>query len=181
MDQPTTLSAIAIGPARKDDLLPILRLFDEAVLWLSQRGLEGQWGTVLFSASPKAYERFMAWIMKGDLFVARLAEHIVGSFVLSPQAPPYIADRWESFPISAFYLEAFVTSRALAHQGIGHVLLQWAEHYARNAGKTTLWLDCWAKNAALVRYYQQAGFIPHDEFRCGTWHGQLFEKFLREA
>lgn len=60
-------------------------------------------------------------------------------------------------------------------------MLQWTEHFALEAGKTTIWLDCWAENAALVRYYEQVGFIPRSEFFVKAWRGQLFEKSLVRA
>ncbi|MGH2510147.1 MAG: GNAT family N-acetyltransferase [Ktedonobacteraceae bacterium] len=177
-NQPNKFSAISIVPANNDDLLPILSLFDETVVWLNQRGLAGQWGTEPFSTSAKTRERFMGWIEHGAMFVARYQAGIVGTLVLNPTAPRYIADRWEHFPTSAFYLEAFVTARTLLYQGLGHALLQWAEQHARAVGKVTLWLDCWAENTALVHYYKEAGFTPRGEFGNATWRGQLFEKSL---
>jgi hypothetical protein len=38
-DHLVDLGAISVSQARKDDLLPILSLFDEAVVWLNQRGI----------------------------------------------------------------------------------------------------------------------------------------------
>ncbi len=175
-ERPLSSEAIAISRAKVDDLLPILHLFDEAVVWLKQRGLEKQWGSEPFSASPQMREQFRGWLNQGIMFVARLDDRIVGSLVLNPAVPSYISNRWESFPSSAFYLEAFVTLRALAGQHIGHALLQWAEQYTRESGRTTIWLDCWSENVALVRYYQQCGFIPQEEFMVKDWRGQLFEK-----
>lgn len=176
-----SLRAISISQASQDDLLPILKLFDEAVIWLNQRGIEKQWGTKPFSASPQIHEQFLGWINRGTMFVARLHNGIVGSLALNPVAPPYIAKRWQSFPSSAFYLEAFVTSRSLVGQNIGRALLHWAEQYTRESGKTTIWLDCWDENAALVHYYQQAGFVPRGTFMVKAWRGQLFEKQIAQT
>lgn len=120
----------------------------------------------------------MGWITRGDLFVARLRERIVGSLALCSTAPGYIADRWEQFPASAFYLEAFVTARSLAGQGLGRIMLHWAEQYTREVGKTSIWLDCWIENADLVRYYQRMGFETREAFFVKEWRGQLFEKVL---
>jgi GNAT superfamily N-acetyltransferase len=118
----------------------------------------------------------MGWINREIMFVARLNDRIIGSFALNTAAPSYMSERWKSFPSSAFYLEAFVTSRTLTGLHIGRTLLQWAEQYTRDAGRTTIWLDCWGENVALVRYYQQMGFVPRDEFMVKDWRGQLFEK-----
>lgn len=180
IDQPINHGDIYILRATKDKLLPILNLFDEAVVWLNQRGMEKQWGNKPFSASSQIHERFherfKEWIIRETLFAAHLSDRIVGSLALNPDAPAYIANRWESFPSSAFYLEAFVTSRALIGQNIGRTLLQWAEQYTLRSGRTTIWLDCWSENAPLVRYYQQMGFVPRGEFMVNEWRGQLFEK-----
>src|SRR5260370_41657158 len=91
---------------------------------------------------PSEPRTVSGWINQESMFVARLGERVVGSLALNPTDPSYISDRWESFPSSAFYLEAFVTSRALTGQGIRRSLLQWAERYTRESGRITLWLDC---------------------------------------
>lgn len=181
IDQPINHGAISISRARKDDLLPILNLFDEAVVWLNLPGMEKQWGNKPFSASPQIREQFKGWINRETLFAAHLSDRIVGSLALNPDAPAYIANRWESFPSSAFYLEAFVTSRTLTGQNIGRMLLQWAEQFTCGSGRTTIWLDCWGENAPLVRYYQQMGFVPRDEFMVNGWRGQLFEKKIAQS
>ncbi|HEY0756601.1 MAG TPA: GNAT family N-acetyltransferase [Ktedonobacteraceae bacterium] len=169
---------LMIAPATRNDLFPLLKLFDETVNWLNAHELGNQWGSELFSISPDRHRQFLQWIDAGSFFAARLRGQIIGSIVLNPTAPWYIAKRWKIFPASALYVEAFTISRALIGQGLGRALLQWAEHYTRQRGKTTIWLDCWADNPVLVRYYQQAGFTLHEIFLVHEWHGQLFEKQL---
>jgi GNAT superfamily N-acetyltransferase len=178
MNQSLNSGPIAVSLAQQGDLQPVLLLFDEAVVWLNQRGKAKQWGSEPFSTSPFLRDRFLHWIEQRMLFIGRLDERLAGSLVLNPAAPAYIARYQDRFPSDAFYLEAFVTARSLAGQGIGQTLLQWAERYAREAGKTTLWLDCWADNAPLVAYYQRMGFSERENFTVGDWRGQLFEKRL---
>src|SRR5262245_16586774 len=103
-DQLIDLGAISVSQARENDLLPILNLFDGAVVWLNQRGMEKQWGTEPFSTSQEIHEQFMGWINRKTMFVACFNDRIVGSLALNPEAPSYIANRWERFPSSAFYL-----------------------------------------------------------------------------
>lgn len=169
---------LSIMLATRNDLYPVLKLFDEAVAWLNARGLVDQWGSEPFSISPHWYKQFLDWINRDNFFIARLGEQIVGSLALSPIAPWYIVKRWLTFPASALYLEAFTTTRSLAGQGIGRAILQWTEYYTRDTGRSAIWLDCWAENAALVHYYEQAGFTPHETFIVNDWRGQLFEKQL---
>lgn len=170
--------ALSIAPASRNELFSLLKLFDETVNWLNARDLGKQWGDELFSTSLDRHRQFLQWIDAGNLFAAHFKGKIIGSLAINPTAPWYIAKRWQQFPASAFYLEAFTTSRSLTGLGLGRTLLQWAEHYTQEIGKTTIWLDCWADNPALIRYYLQAGFTPHEIFLVHEWRGQLFEKQL---
>ena len=167
-----------ISRAESCDLPEALALFDESVAWLVARGQEAQWGTTPFSQLPRAHERFTGWIEAGALFVARTGEKMVGVIALSDTVPKYVLHLFESFPDTAFYLEAFTTSRSYVGQGIGRDLLCWAEEYALQHGRTTIWLDCWAGKPALPNYYQGAGYAPRRTFKVGEWQGLLLEKKL---
>ncbi len=169
---------LEIRVAAAADLPEVLGLFDEAVVWLNERGVTGQWGTTPFSAQPRSGPRFMGWIDAGALFVARLAGRIVGTVALAEGPPAYAAHFWPEFPATAYYLEAFATARSRKGQGIGGALLAWADTYARQQGKTSIWLDCWAGSLALVAYYTRAGYTPVRPFAVGDWQGQLFERVL---
>lgn len=169
---------LSIVRATRDDLYSLLSLFDETVTWLNARGLANQWGAELFSTSLHRHKQFLDWINDGSFFIACLQNRLVGSLAINAVAPWYIIHRWKKFPASALYLEAFTTSRQFSGQGLGRAILQWAEYYAHGIGKTAIWLDCWAENAPLVRYYQQAGFVVHETFMVKDWRGQLFEKQL---
>jgi GNAT superfamily N-acetyltransferase len=168
---------LLIVPAQKKDLPEILALFDETVAWLVSRGIVDQWGTEPFSKYASRWAQFQGWIDRGTMFVARQPDKIVATVAVGAQAPWYLT-RYTEFPPSAFYLEAFTTSRSVKGQGIGSTLLRWAEQYTLQSGRSELWLDCWADNAELCRYYQKAGFVPREQFYVGEWHGQYFEKQL---
>lgn len=170
--------SLSISLAVGDDLYPLLKLFDETVTWLNARGLGDQWGSELFSTSIERHQQFLQWIEAGNFFVARFQRQrqIIGSLALSPAPPWYIAKRWPVFPATALYLEAFTISRSLSGLHLGQDLLKWAEDYTQLIGRTTIWLDCWADNPPLVRYYLQAGFTPHEIFMVHEWRGHLFEK-----
>jgi GNAT superfamily N-acetyltransferase len=159
-------------------LSEVLGLFDDAVAWLNARGVTGQWGTTPFSASPRSVPRFMGWITPGALFVARQGGRIVACVALAEEPPTYATHVWPHFPATACYLEAFATARDRAGEGIGTALLAWAEGYARQQGKDTIWLDCWADSPGLVAYYQRAGYTPTGTVTVGESRGQLFRKAL---
>lgn len=167
---------LVVRSATRNDLFPLLHLFDETVNWLNAHGLGNQWGSELFSTSLDRHRQFLAWIDTGNFFTAYLQEQLIGSLTLNPFAPWYLTKYWETFPASALYLEAFTISRTHTGQDLGRALLQWAERYTLAIGKTSIWLDCWADNPILVRYYQQAGFTLHEIFLVKEWRGQLFEK-----
>src|SRR5258708_35820785 len=158
-EMPGSHNTLEMTRARPNDVGVILALLDEAVVWLVRNGLEKQWGTTPFSELPRMRERLVAWIDQGILFTARSHDQLVGTLVVSETAPEYVAHLWQSFPTSAFYLEAFMPARSRAGQGIGQVALQWAAQSAIQANKTTLWLDCWAEDHPLCASYEHAGFM----------------------
>lgn len=169
---------IFVKPATRNDLLPLLLLFDETVNWLNGRGYGNQWGSELFSTSLDRHQQFLHWIDLGNFFTGYLQGKLIGSLAINPMAPWYLVKRWNTFPGSALYLEAFTVARTYAGLGLGRALLLWAERYTLATGHTSIWLDCWADNPALIRYYQRAGFTLREIFLVKEWRGQLFEKQL---
>jgi GNAT superfamily N-acetyltransferase len=169
---------LLITPAQREDLPEVLALFDETVAWLVSRGIVDQWGTAPFSEHQSRWAQFQRWIDRGAMFVARHHNKIIGTLAVGGEAPWYLTRYYPEFPPSAFYLEAFTTSRSVAGRGIGRTLLQWAEQYTLQSGKSELWLDCWADNPDLCCYYQGAGFVPREQFNVGEWRGQFFDKQL---
>lgn len=173
-----SLGEMQIAPATRADVPEILILFDEAVAWLEEQGLSGQWGTTPFSRLPGMSDRFGLWIEHQALFTARMSGELVGVLAVSPRFPVYALNHLEGCPGPAHYLEAFTTKRQHGGRGIGFTLLRWAERFARQRGADHLLLDCWADNAGLCAYYQRAGFLPCGTFQLGDWRGQFFTKAL---
>lgn len=167
-----------VSQAAQSDVPGVLALFDDSVSWLTEKGLSGQWGTTPFSEIPNMHRQFADWIADGTLFVARLDGAVAGSIVITGVVPKYAATMWESFPYTAFYIEAFATARSLEGRGLGRGLLQWAEQYASRNGKTALWLDCWADNPDLCNYYRRSGYEARGLLVVNQWRARLFEKQL---
>jgi ribosomal protein S18 acetylase RimI-like enzyme len=172
---------MVIAQASENDLPDVIALFDEAVGWLVERGITGQWGTMPFSELPAMRARFEGWIAEGTLYVARVGGALAGTIVLSERIPGYAHEALPEFPEPALYLEAFTTSRSAAGQGVGRALLRWADEHALAKGKEAIWLDCWADNPGLVAYYERAGFVPQRDFMVGSWRGRLFRKGLGDT
>jgi hypothetical protein len=58
-------------------------------------------------------------------------------------------------------------------------MLDWAEHVAREEGRSLLRLDCLAEGTALRRYYREAGYTEVGIKQMNpTWCAALFEKRL---
>ena len=181
----TSGGSIWLMPGYEDDLSNILTLWDGTVAWLVAKGIEKQWGSTPFSQLPAMRERFLLWLRRGELFLARARNTSTGAIVatlaLVDTIPAYAASAWGVAPEQCLYLEAFTTTRILQGSGLGRTLLQWAEAYTLERGKAVLRLDCWAGNQTLCEYYRAAGFQPHNAFRLGDWDGQTFEKRLSQT
>jgi len=175
-------SGVWLMLGHEDDLFNILALWDETVAWLVAKGIEGQWGMTPFSQLPAMRERCLSWLRNGELFIARESDtysrSIVATLALVDTIPGYAVNAWGPVLDTGLYLEAFTTARIRHGSGLGRALLEWAEAYTLEQGKTVLRLDCWAGNEVLQAYYRAAGFQPRGIFRLGSWEGQMFEKRL---
>jgi ribosomal protein S18 acetylase RimI-like enzyme len=84
---------------------------------------------------------------------------------------------------AALYLENLVVSRAWSNRGFGRLMLAWAEQQAAMAGKPCLRLDCFANNAILRKYYEDAGYSGRGEvdaqYTFGTLRLQRYEKAIQ--
>ena len=151
------------------DLPAMLVLLDAAVAWLVARGAKGQWGGEPFSANFAMVDYLSRIVTLGELRVAQdSAGRAVGTYVLGarPDYAPAIAEHER-------YIEAMVTDRRLAGNGIGGLLIEDAILRARASGATKLRADCWSKSARLVRWYEQQGFERGDIVLVGDWPAQL--------
>lgn len=161
-----------IRPGDSDDAPMLLRLFDEAVVWLLARDQPGQWGTVPWSSRPNAVIRVQAWASGPGLRVAEAADGApLGALVLVPDHPPHVA------PIAEpeRYIDALVTSRRHAGLGVGSALVAAAVQETRAAGVQMLRVDCWADAPPLIAWYERQGFTKTSGFDVDGWRGQVFE------
>jgi GNAT superfamily N-acetyltransferase len=156
----------------------ILELFDSAVVWLVARGITKQWGTEPLSQSESFRARVQSWIDKEEMVIAAQDDLVLGCLAVCASVPPYAQQVYDKQPKTMLYLEAFVTHREHKGQGVGQTLLMYAEQLALEKGIAYIWLDCYAENSDLQKYYEGAGFVAFDEFRVGEWRGKVFEKRL---
>jgi hypothetical protein len=65
---------ILLRQGKVNDEHSLLGLFDEAVLWLTERGLGGQWGTEPWSERPETKERVASLATSSGLTVAEVGD-----------------------------------------------------------------------------------------------------------
>ena len=149
----------------------MLALFDEAVAWLVERGLVGQWGEQPFSQRPEM-RTIVAQIL-GDNEV-RIAEHggeAVG-VLAAGASPPYVPGN----PRPELYVTLLLSARRLAGNGIGARLLAVADEIAQGQDAEMIRVDCWADSPGLVSYYERHGFSRDGRFDLRGWRGQILSK-----
>ena len=95
----------------------------------------------------------------GTLFVAAIADNIVGTVSLSPdQEPEYSKIQWR-FPESALVIHRLCISPAHQGRGIGSSLMRFAENHARCNGFLSIRLDVYSGNQGAVSLYERLGYI----------------------
>jgi GNAT superfamily N-acetyltransferase len=162
-------SALSIRPGTDSDGPIVVALFDEAVAWLVERGQTGQWGMTPFSERPGIRERVHGFKIGGGLYIAERDSIPVGVLVVGP-APAYAPPT----PVPELYIVLLLSSRELAGQGIGGVLVNKAIALGYERGAEILRVDCWAHAPGLVRWYEKQGFIRSGRFELNGWQGQIF-------
>jgi GNAT superfamily N-acetyltransferase len=161
---------ILLRPGNTDDEQPLLGLFDEAVLWLTERGLSGQWGSRPWSERPETKQRVASLASSSGLTVAEVGDEVVGALEVSEVSPSYAPVTDEP----GLYIVLLLASRRLIGQGIGAALLDHAHTDCLARGQSLLRVDCWAGgHQQLVRYYESAGFTATESFDRKGWPGQL--------
>lgn len=161
---------LLLRPGRADDEQPLLGLFDEAVLWLTDRGLSGQWGSRPWSERPETKERVASLAGSPGLTVAQVDDACVGALEVSEDSPWYAPVTDEP----GLYIVLLLASRRFVGKGIGTALLDHARSDCLSRGLGLLRVDCWAGGQQrLVRYYESAGFTATESFDRKGWPGQL--------
>lgn len=162
-----------IRPGSVDDLPAVLALFDEAVEWLVDRGLSGQWGEQSFSDRPKTRELVRRTLEENEIRVAEHQDQVVGVLAVGA-SPPYVPGN----PIPELYISLLISSRRLHGNHIGLRLLELATEMASDRGARMVRVDCWADSPRLVKFYERCGFSRAGLFDLRGWRGQILSKTL---
>ena len=158
--------------ATDSDIDALLNLRDDAARWLQARGID-QWqpGEIPYS-----------WERGGDYFVFVLwrGEERVGTVTILWDDPVI----WGEQPVPAGYVHNLIVARAFAGRGLGVGLLQWAEDYVTESGRSLARLDCGAQGHKLRDLYESVGYrwVRDQQY---AWLDpdlalSLYEKVLRD-
>lgn len=172
---PVTATGITIRSGSVDDRGHVMRLLDESVAWLVERGRTGQWGTEPWSTNPQRVARIGGMLRDNRLAVAERDGDVLGVIVTGPANPPYVSPAAEP----QRYIHLLVSSPRARGAGIGSTLLDHARSETRAAGIRLLRVDSWGGgDRRLVEYYVSQGFTPTEGFRRDDWVGQVYEQYL---
>ncbi|MER0445253.1 GNAT family N-acetyltransferase [Streptomyces sp. Edi4] len=145
----TSGPALALALADESDLPALTALYDGAARWMRERGID-QW-----QPGGKDAAHFRLRMREGEVWLARAGSAVVGACELWWRDEP----AWGEQPPVAGYVHRLMVDRATAPRGTGRALLAHAERRVAEAGRALCRLDCRSDNAALVRYYEGAGYV----------------------
>ncbi|MBR8742591.1 GNAT family N-acetyltransferase [Nocardiopsis sp. MG754419] len=158
-----------------EDVPTLLRMFDEAVVWLTEHGSAGQWGTDPWSTNPDRVA-LVERIAAEELWLADVDGTVAGALALGATPTSYTppADEPE------VYVHLLLVARGHGGRNVGGRLLDHARSRARDQGISLVRVDCWAGgDGSLVRYYQGQGFTPTLRVPVRDTEVQVFEDRVR--
>lgn len=167
---------LGIRPGSSADGIAVLALFDEAIEWLVERGLVGQWGELPFSARPEMRERVQRMLNENEIRLAEYQGAVVGALGTGA-SPPYVPAN----VAPELYVTLLLSARRLAGNAIGARLLALAERLAGDRGAQMLRADCWADAPGLVKFYERQGFARDGRFELHGWRGQILSKTVADT
>ena len=151
------------------DLPEVMALLDERRRWLAERGSD-QWNT------GRAFESRMAnAIDRHETLLLRDNGVPIATFTMTPEGDP---DFWttDERKESALYLGKMATAVCRRGEGLGLLMLSWAQDWAARSGFDLLRWDVWRTNGQLQNYYRSIGGQYIRTVRAAhRWSGALFE------
>lgn len=151
------------------ELPQVMALLDERIRWLRERGSE-QWNTGrdFTTQMINAIGRRNTWLLRDD-------GTPIATLTLTSEGDP---DFWtpEELKEPALYLGKMASTVSRSGEGLGSLLLSWAQDWAARTGFDSLRWDVWRANKKLQDYYQSLGghyirTVPATH----RWSGALFQ------
>ncbi len=156
-------------PASTFDLPEVMTLLDERTRWLHERGSK-QWNT------GRNFETLIAdSIGRRNTWLLRDNDASLATLTLTSDGDP---DFWtpEELREPALYLGKMSSALHRSDEGLGSLLLSWAQDWAARSGFDSLRWDVWRTNNQLQDYYQSVGgrYVRTVQ-AAGRWSGALFQ------
>ncbi|CBQ72229.1 conserved hypothetical protein [Sporisorium reilianum SRZ2] len=195
---PHTLVDLSVTDPHESDVDFILFAFDSALPYLASIGSAAQWGTILFSTTPKRVQGFTDFVQVSyDLHSRPIQDgaawqHMgiyeiktkdgqwtrVAAQGLSISIPSYVPEQLAGKDMREatdyLYLNYLIADRRKGHlaKGAAAQLVAYADGQAKQMNKAVFYSDCWrGNNDGLLRYYQSLGFSPIGLFDVPDKHG----------
>lgn len=155
--------------ARPDELDTVISLLDERIRWLRDRGSD-QWSTgrTFRTRLRNSINRQETWLLlEGGV--------AIGTVSISTDGDP---DFWQPEELAqpAIYVGKMATRVERSGEGLGALMIQWAQDYAARAGIGRVRWDVWRTNEDLQGYYRRLGANQlRTVDNAERWSGALFE------
>lgn len=147
----------------------VMALLDERMRWLRARGSE-QWNT------GRDFEaRIVDAIGRRDTWLLRDDGASIATLTLHSEGDP---DFWTPDELSepALYLGKMASAVHRNGEGLGSLMLSWAQDWAAHSGFNPLRWDVWRANKQLQDYYRSVGAQYIRTVEAGhRWSGALFQ------
>ena len=157
---------LTIVLATEADILPLAQMYERVHDELEGREDSPGWNRGSYPSEASA-RRALAG---GGLYVAKIGEQIVGSFLLDHNPE----ENYETVPwgITAtdeqvYYLYTLAVDPAFGGRGIAKTMIAFAEEETRKAGMKALRLDSYIKNTRAINLYDSCGFTRRAELSIG--------------
>jgi GNAT superfamily N-acetyltransferase len=172
MKNNTILSKLKVRKAALEDIDLVTSLLVGAAVWLKGKGLR-QWDYYIEDLDGNLQE-IMDSISNESTFLFYFDNIAIASVTLENDPNEWDLEIWEnaSRVNNVMYLHRLVTHRDYQGSGIGEMLLQWSESYAKENGSKVLRFDCLHSNKGLNAFYQRKYELKDVTVNYGCQHSK---------
>jgi GNAT superfamily N-acetyltransferase len=162
----TPTMVIDFKPAQPDDLPLVIDILAEAAAWLQSKDID-QWP---FPIPDHWQKRMAAKIEQGQIYAVGINDNWFGIVGLAWKDAYWPDDG------QAGYVHRMALRTAVHGQGIGEMILFWAQQQVKQQGRQFVRLDCAAGDGRLRQYYKDMGFLYKGLIEDHDYSAALYEK-----
>ncbi|WP_150452058.1 GNAT family N-acetyltransferase [Arenibacter lacus] len=139
--------------AKESDIPEILKLTAACAKALVEVGIY-QW-----NESYPSQEKFEKDISRGELYLLKTDQEIIGTIVISTfMDPEYYSVSWTTPNQHNYYIHRLAVHPQHQKKGYGKLLMEYAEEYARTNRAVSVRLDTFSKNEGNNTFYKNRGY-----------------------